>query len=178
MTPGTTLTTAEEAVAQRLEARVATALEAGLQRLEEARSGREAAREAEPTTRRVTLREAAGEVGLSPSEEEAIRRVYTDMEDRMLGILADPDGDRAAIRAEIEASKGDETRQRGLMMKYLPKVLPKLGDFMSMEMEKQTRIEEVLGPERAARFDDFDVEESHPFGLGGGFDVRADMRSR
>ena len=60
-----------------------------------------------------------------------------------------------------------------LMQKYLPKVMPKLADFMNIELEKNARIVEAVGVDKAQQIDDYDIIEARPFGFGGSMRMEA-----
>jgi hypothetical protein len=161
---------AEAALVERLtpqvEAIAARKVEALQKEREKAQEQQDAGRPA------VTLAEAAARIGLSANEEDALRQIYRDYEERMLKIVAGEDGDLAELQRDLETAKADEAARPKLMQKYLPRVLPKLGEVMALEFEKQARIEEALG-EKAQRLEEFDIEESHPFGIGGSMRVEA-----
>lgn len=163
---------AEAALVQRLtpqvEAIAARKVEALQKEKEQAQEQKDAPKPA------VTLAEAAAKIGLSAREEDALRQVYRDYEERMLKIVAGEDGDLAELQRDLETAKTDEGARPKLMQKYLPRVLPKLGEVMALEFEKQARIQEALG-EKASRLDEFDIQESHPFGIGGSMRVEANV---
>jgi hypothetical protein len=115
-------------------------------------------------------------MGLSRGEEAALRRIYDETGERMLRLLAEPDGDVEAVKRDLEAASKNERGRGVVMMKYLPKVLPKIGEMMAIQAERETRIDEVLGPERADSYQRYDVVEGDPYGFGG--NVRMEARGR
>jgi hypothetical protein len=164
---------ATEAHLRRIEERVEAAAERAL-----AKAGERAEKPgpAEPPKRRAPLAEVAAEVGLSRDEEAEIRRIYDETGEKFLKLLADPDGDVEAVKRDLEAASKSDRGRGVIMMKYLPKMLPKLGDVLAVQAERETRIADVLGPERAERYDRFDVVEGDPFGFGG--NLRMEARGR
>ena len=52
------------------------------------------------------------------------------------------------------------------MMKYVPKLLPKIGEFASIGMEQDAKITEAIGEEKASQLENrFEVAEGDPFGF-------------
>lgn len=166
-----------QALRHALREEVAAALDTRLEALEKAAKGAQAPAAApEPKKRRVALAEAAHELALSSSEEAALRKIYADAEEKMLKVVAGPDGDVEAVRRDVEEAKRDPKKRNVVMMKYMPKLLPRIGDFMTLEMEKQVAIQEAVGPEKAARLEsEFNVIEADP--LGGDNEFRVEARS-
>lgn len=166
-TGGTALTAAD------LEAAVSKAAEASLERRAEAEK---VAREAEdaPKPRR-PLAEVARELNLSSAQEDAVREAYREATDRMLKVMAEPESDAETLRRELEAAKGDPAKSAGLMTKYMPKFLTKIGDVMTIQMERDAKIRKAVGPENVGKFEGYKLEEEDPFGLDG--DVTVGVRA-
>jgi len=164
-------TATDEALIARLEPHIEQAVEKKLDEIE--RQKKEAADAASKTKKPIPLSEAAARVGLSAGEEDDVRQIYQDAEDRFLAILAGDDGDPAAVRADLERAAQDKSQRSAVMAKYLPRVMPKLGDVLAIETEKQTRIVEAIGEEKAGRLAEQNVIEARPFGLGGTMRVEA-----
>lgn len=59
----------------------------------------------EPEKRRVTLAEAAKELGLTRAEEAELRRIYEETMDKACGLLATETETAADVRKELEAAK-------------------------------------------------------------------------
>jgi len=163
----------------RIAPRIEEVVEKKLQAIEEAREAeQEAAKKQQEARRRpLTLAEAAQQVGLTAREEDAVRQIYQDAETRALGLLAAPDGDVEQVRRDIAEAVRDESARPKVIQKYMPKAMTKLGDFMAVEMEKEARIQEAVGPEKAERLGDLDVVEGRFMGLGE-LTVGAEMRAR
>ncbi len=126
--------------------------------------------------RRVALAEAARELALSSDEEAALRKIYADAEEKMLKVVAGPEGDVEAVRKDLEDAKRDPKRRGIVMMKYMPKMLPRIADVMQVELEKQAAVEETLGADKAARLEsEFNVIEGDPLG-GGDDELRVEAR--
>jgi len=54
-----------------------------------------------------------------------------------------------------------------ILGKYMGRFMGKLPEFIALGGERDARIQQALGPEKAARLEgDFDVEEGNPLGLG------------
>jgi hypothetical protein len=166
---------AEEARLQRIEARVEAAVERKAKELGLGRAPEGTLAAAPPAKRRVSLATAASEVGLSRSEEDAVRRAYDEATERMLKLMAGENGDVEEVRRDMEAAKTEKNRGM-VMMKYLPRALPKIGELAAIGMERDAKVAEIVGPDRAERWEAFDVEEGNPFGAGGG--IRMEARNR
>ncbi|MHC5010831.1 MAG: hypothetical protein ACYTG6_07770 [Planctomycetota bacterium] len=159
--------TAEEALAARLEARLEARMEEKWEELAATQEEGGGEEERGSSRRRLPLAEVAVEMGLSGSEEDALRRIYRDTQDKMLALFAEPDQTVDDLRRELEAAIEDPSKQQALMAKYLPKMMPKLGDLMAIELDKENQIQELLGAERAAELGHYNIVEERPFGFGG-----------
>lgn len=161
----------EEALLERIQPRIEESVQAKWDTLqaekEDKTDGQRSRR------KRLPLSEVAAEIGLSAGEEADLRQIYKDSEDKMLRLMAGEDGDIEQVRRDIELAAGDRAALPGVMTKYMPKVVQNLGQVMTIETEKQTRILETLGPERAAEYGRFDVVEGNPLGMGGQMRVEA-----
>jgi hypothetical protein len=164
---------AAEAQLQRIEERVTAAAERAFAKLEERR---EKPAPAPDRKKRMTLAEVSAEIGLSREEESEIRRIYEETGEKLLKVLAEPDGDVEAVKRDLEAAAKTERGRNVVMMKYLPKILPKIGDVLSIQADRESRVAATLGPERAERYERFDVVEADPYGFGG--NVRMEARGR
>jgi hypothetical protein len=169
---GTQPSAAEAALLDRIEARVADTMEAKWKELGE----KQPPKPPEKEKKRLPLADVAAEMDLTASEEASLRQIYAESQDKMYEILTNEGEDPQAIRREIESAKDDPKQRQQLILKYMPRVIPKLGDFMSLEAQKQQRIQTLLGPERAARLDDYDIIEENPLGIGGNTVVRTEVR--
>jgi hypothetical protein len=128
-----------------------------------------------------SLSEAAAELGLSSTEENDLRQIYTDTIDKAIGLLAGEDGDRDEVRRDFERIKQDPNARMGMLGKYMPKIMPNIGEFMSLQADREGRIREAIGDEKAQRLNnDFDIEEADPFGFSGNlrFEARGGARGR
>lgn len=131
----------------------------------------------EKSKRRVSLEQAARELALSAAEENELRAIYDETFEKACALLANENESAEDVRREIESASGDEARSGVVMFKYLPRFLGKLPDLMALEAERQTRVVQAVGAERAARLsDEFDIEEANPLGVGGNVNVRANAR--
>lgn len=152
-----------------LEAAVAKAVEATLEKRAEADKAAAAAEKA-PKPRK-SLAEVARELNLSSAQEDAVRQAYREAGDRLLKVMAEPESDADTLRRELEAAKGDQGKTMGLVTKYMPKFITKLGDVMSIQAERDEKIRKAVGDDNAHRLDDFRIEEEDPFGLDGNVSV-------
>jgi hypothetical protein len=148
-----------------LEAAVAKAVETTLAKRAEADEAAAAAAKA-PKPRK-PLAEVARELNLSSAQEDAVRQAYRDATDRLLKVMAEPETDAESLRRELEAAKGDQGKTLGLVTKYMPKFITKLGDVMSIQMERDQKIRKAVGTENAGRLEGYRIEEEDPFGLDG-----------
>ena len=114
------------------------------------------------------LAEAARELNLSGSQEDAVRRAYEEATEEFLDVMAKPETDAATLRRELEDAKEDPAKQMNLMTKHLPKLLTKLGDFMAIEARREEKIRKAVGADAARRLKAYDLAEEDPFGLGDG----------
>ncbi|MFO0931531.1 MAG: hypothetical protein U1E39_02340 [Planctomycetota bacterium] len=152
-----------------LEAAVAKAVEATLEKRAEAEKAAAAAEKA-PKPRK-SLAEVARELNLSSAQEDAVRQAYREAGDRLLKVMAEPESDAETLRRELEAAKGDQGKTMGLVTKYMPKFITKLGDVMSIQAERDEKIRKAVGDDNAHRLDDYRIEEEDPFGLDGNVSV-------
>src|SRR5262245_28386508 len=117
--------------------------------------------------RRVALAEAARELNLSSSQEDAVRRAYDEATERFLKAMTDPDGDPAALRRELEDARGDKAKKAALTGKYMGKFLTKIGDFMTIGAERDAKIAKAVGNENVGKMQRYQIEEEDPFGWNG-----------
>ncbi len=126
----------------------------------------------EPPRRRVPLAVAASELGMSSGQEAALRQIYQDYENRLLDLMAPEGGDRSEVMRDIEHVKANPSSRMQVMQKYLPRVMKKLPELMTAEMDKQVAIQQTMG-DLTDDLQKYDIEESKPFGLGDGFQITA-----
>jgi hypothetical protein len=131
------------------------------------RDAAKAADAAKRERKRLSLAEASRELGLSASEEAELRRIYAQTQEKILKMLAEPDGDVEQVRKDLEAAQKDQRARGAVMMKYLPKALPKMGELVGVGMEQDAAVVTAVGEEKAERLKTYDVVEANPFGLGG-----------
>lgn len=128
----------------------------------------------ESEKKRVSLADASRALDLSASEEDALRRIYAESQEKMMRLVAGDGGDVEAVRREVDEARRDPKKRQGLVFKYMPKMLPKLGEFIQVGMEQEAAIAEAVGPDKAERLQrEFDVEEANPLGVGGEMRVNA-----
>lgn len=165
-----------EALRTALRASVREELTAVLDARAAAERGAGAAPPARPAPRkRVPLRDAARELGLTADEEAALTRIYAESTEKMIRLVAKDDAEAETIRAEVRAAAGDAPRGRALMLRYMPRALGRLGELAAIDMEEQEAVVATVGPERAQRLaSEFDVVEANPLGVSG--EVRIDAR--
>ena len=143
----------------------------------ESRAAGKDAKPPEPKKKRVTLGEAARALELTSAEEAELRRIYAESQEKFLKIVAGPDGDVEAVRRDVEDAKTDPKKRNLVMAKYMPKVLPRIGEFLQVGMEQDAAVQAALGPDKAARLDSgFDVIEANP--LGGDAEMRIETSTR
>lgn len=156
-----------------LEAAVAKAFEATLEKRAEA--DKAAAAAGKTPKPRKPLAEVARELNLSSAQEDEVRQAYRDATDRLLKVMAEPETDAESLRRELEAAKGDQGKTMGLVTKYMPKFITKLGDVMSIQMERDAKIRKAVGNDAAGKLEGYRIEEEDPFGLDG--DVSVGVRA-
>lgn len=167
---------ADPATVAALRRAVGEELEARLGALKEAATKE---KPAEPKKKRTTLAEAAKEVDLSTAEEAELRKIYADHQEKTLKLVAGPDGDVEGVRRDLEEAKRDPKKRSTVMMKYMPRLMPKLGEFMTLEIEKQTAIQTAVGPDKAGRLESgFNLVEDNPLGGDEDFQIEARASSR
>ena len=155
------------ASASDLEALVARAAERAAEAVLEKQAAKAEAEKPQPK-KAASLAEVAHEMGLTGAQETEIREAYREATDRALKILAEPDGDTEAIRKELAEAKGNEGKRTAMMMKYVPKFLPKIGEFMVIQSDRDARIHKALGSdENVDKYEKYQVAEEDPFGFGG-----------
>ena len=150
------------------------ALEAAIEKAVAA--GIESARKKDPATfgppppdpkKHATVAEIARDLSLSSAQEDDIRRAYTESTEKFLKLLAEPDSTPDALRRELDEAKGDAGKRAGLMMKYMPKMLGKLGEVIAIQSDRDQRIHKALGAENVPKYAKYKVAEEDPFGLDG-----------
>lgn len=118
--------------------------------------------------KRLSLRDAAEEIGLSGSEEDELRRIYDDSMNRFMKLAAGKDGDVEDVKRDLEAAKKNPAAARGLFMKYVPNMMSNMGELMTIQAEREAAVVKAIGPEKAKKLnDEFDVIEANPIGGGG-----------
>ena len=120
--------------------------------------------------KRMPLADVAREIGLSAREEDDLRRIYAESENKMYELFAKPDGDVQQVKRDLETFKTDKAARPKLVGKYMPKMIQNMGEMMAIEQEKNDRIVQTVGPERADELSRYDIEEANPF------DMNAEMR--
>ncbi len=163
-----------EALVSRLEERLAPTIresvKTSLDEALESRSG-EVFAEAEPAKKKVTLAEAAAELGLTAEEEEAVRRIANETAEEFLKVIAGKDGNVDEIRREFEDAKDDPKKRVAVTTKYMGKVMANIGGLMGVAMSHETKMREALGAEKARKLDDgYDLTDVDPLGLETAFD--------
>ena len=168
---------AQAELVEALKARIDEHVEAKVEEIvaREGLGATEKAEEEKKERRRLTLSEAAGEVGLSAAQELALRDIYSDYEQNWVEILTGEDGDQAATRADLEVFKSDPASRKRLGQKYLPRIVGKLPQVMAAELGRDSAITEAVGEETKQLLDAFDIEEAGPFGAGGNVSIGAQM---
>lgn len=146
------------------------------QRLEKLRASSDEiakiARPKQPEKKRVNLADAARDLELTAQQEDELRRVYAASQDKMLRLAAGENGDVEAVRREVDEAARDPKKRPLIMAKYMPRMLPKIGEFIQIQMEQQVAVEAAVGPDKAARIEsEFDLIEANPLGSGGSMQV-------
>ena len=161
----------EEILAKRLEPRVQSQVEEAVQALKEKEE--EGGRRGRRGRPRKELAEVAREIGLSAGEEDALRRIYADTQDRLFKMMAGPDGDVEQVKRDFTAFKEDETKRPQLVQKYMPKFVSNLGNLMAVEGERQQAVVEAVGEDKAALLGGYDIVEANPMGMDFNMSARA-----
>lgn len=164
----------EEALAKRLEPRVKSQVEEAVRELEEEKGDEEGGRRGRRGRPRKDLAEVAREVGLSASEEDELRRIYADSQNKLFAMMAGPDGDVEQVRQDFEAFRNDETKRPQLMQRYMPKFFSNIGGMMQVRTEQQQAIVNTVGEDKAAELQGFDIVEANPMGM----DLNMSARTR
>lgn len=129
--------------------------------------------------KKASIREAAAELGLSSTEENEVRRAYEDSIEKAIDLLAGEDGDREEVRRDFERLQSDPAARMAMFGKYMPKVMPKIGEFVALEMDRRSRIEKAIGADKARRLqNDFDLEEAGPLSGNLRFETRGEIAPR
>ncbi len=150
------------ATREELKALVAEATKAAL----DERAAKEAEELKKKTEKkRVTLAEAARDLSLTAGEESEIRLAYQEANDKMLKLMAEPEESAEDLRRELTEAKGDKAKQTGLLMKHLPKIFAKIGDFMAIDGMKKARIQRAVGEEKAKALDAYKSTDEDPFDM-------------
>jgi hypothetical protein len=170
-----------DALAARLEARLAPALTKGIDAsVQKAMAGTDADWEEVPSgpepaevhgQKKATLAEAAAELGLTSEEEEAVRRITEESIEGFFKLLAGKDGAIADVKREFEDARRDPKLKAALAEKYMSRAMSDLGGLITLGLKHDRRMKEAIGPEKAARLErDFEVTDLDPYGLEDLFD--------
>ncbi len=161
----------EEILAKRLEPRVRSQVEQVVKELAEDEGEAEGrGRRGRP---RKDLAEVAREIGLSAGEEDQLRRIYTDSQDKFYTMMAQPGGDVEQVKRDFDAFKEDDSKRPQLMQKYMPKFFTNIGNLMQVQTDQQQAIVDTVGEERAAELQGFDIVEANPMGMDLNMSARA-----
>jgi hypothetical protein len=161
---------AVEALLARIDERVGKAVEKKMaEAAEEKPEGSSGRRGGRRGRKRTSLADAARELELSAAQEDELRRIYEDSQNRFFKLMAEPDGDPEDVKREVmEASKTPGGGMK-LVGKYMPKMLSKMGDVMAIEADRQAAITKTVGPEKARKLErDYSIEEDDILGMRGG----------
>jgi hypothetical protein len=64
-----------------------------------------------------------------------------------------------------------------MMAKYLPKMLPRIGELMTIRFDQDAAVQAAVGADKAARLDSrFDVVEANPLGAMNEMRIEASTR--
>ncbi len=131
-----------------------------------------------PSKKRLSLADAAADFGLSSGEEAELRDIYQDTMDKAVKLIAGEDGDADQVRKDLEAMRTDPSKRVAMMGKYIPKFLPKIGEFIQLDQNRRKRVEETLGKDRARELNNkYDIEEANPTGMGGNMRFETQLES-
>ena len=120
-----------------------------------------------PQKKEVTLAELAQELELSSFQENELRRIHEESMEKALGLLAtDEDGGVETVRRDLEEAKDNPEKATALIGKYMGRLIPNIGGFMMLEQEHNKKLKELLGEEKATRFEnDYEVTDVDPYDL-------------
>ena len=165
----------DEATLEVLSAKLAERMESTVKKaVSEAVEGTSSETPRRERRQRVSLSEAAKQLELSTNQEEQLRELYGDLENEVYTMLAGKDGDPEDVRRDVQTAKDDPSKTMEVVGKYIPKAMSNLGGFMALEVKRQQRTTEIVGPEKADRMRrEFSIEEQDPLGMEGGFNFRA-----
>ena len=97
-----------EALAARLDERMKSTVKDAV--AEAGAEGGETRSRRRPERKRVALADAARELELSTSQEEALRELYAGMEEKVYAMLAGEDGDPEEVRRDVAMVKADRSK--------------------------------------------------------------------
>lgn len=118
--------------------------------------------------KRMALTDVAKELELSSAEEQALKEVYEQSNDKLMKVLAGENGDTEEVRRDIEKIRENPDEAMAVMAKYIPRVTKDIGSFFSIRSQQTKGIRDAIGEDKAARLNrEFVVEESDPLGMGG-----------
>lgn len=116
--------------------------------------------------KRVTLAEAAAELELSSDEEESVRRIAKETTNKFFDVLANEDETGDDVRREFEEAKNDEKKRDTVRAKYLGRIVPKIGELMTLGMTHDSKMKKAVGAEKAKKLDDgYQLTDLDPYGL-------------
>lgn len=163
-----------EALAARLEERLKPMVQESVRTsVKEALAANEegAERDEETDKNRVTLAEAAAELGLTREEEDAVRRIAGETQEEFFKLLVDEDQTVDDVKREFEDAKGDPQKRQALTTKYMGKVLGNLGGLVSLGLNWQRKMKDAVGAEKAKKIeDDYSLTDLDPYELEEMFD--------
>ncbi|MDA1193702.1 MAG: hypothetical protein O2894_00805 [Planctomycetota bacterium] len=164
-----------DAIVERLEARLRPAIEESVRTsvaaAAEESGGKIGSLPSDPPKKKVTLREAASELGLTSQEEDAVRRIANETTEEFLKLLKDENGTVEDVRREFEEAKSDPVKRAGLTGKYMGRVLGNIGGVMGVVVGHQAKMRQAVGAERADRLEEgYELTDMDPLGLKDAFE--------
>ncbi len=114
----------------------------------------------------MTLAEAAAELELSSAEEESVRRIAKETTDKFFEVLANEDETADDIRREFDEAKNDEKKKSAVRLKYLGRLLPKMGELITLGMTYDSKMQKAVGAAKAKKLEDgYELTDLDPYGL-------------
>ena len=168
---------AVESLLAKIDERVGKTVERKFEEMKAGDDEKKEGRNARPERRRVSLARAAQELELTGQQEDELRRIYQESQDKVFALLAKPDGDPEEVKREIMEAVGTPEGTGKVIGKYMPKVMGSLGEFIGIQTGRRAAINKALGPEKAERLRrEYSIEEDDILNLQ--TTMRMDMGAR
>ena len=141
---------AVESLLAKIDERVGKTVERKFEEMKAGDDEKKEGRNARPERRRVSLARAAQELELTGQQEDELRRIYQESQDKVFALLAKPDGDPEEVKREIMEAVGTPEGTGKIIGKYMPKVRPLRDRVLVRRLEEEEqKVGGIIVPDSA-----------------------------